>query len=243
MDTPFLSLIIPAYNEENRLPATLDQVLDFLDQQSYTSEILVIDNASTDRTGEIIAEYAQKKNSVLGLAESTPGKGAALRKGMLSAQGEYRFMCDADLSMPIHELNQFLPPQLEDFDLAIGSREAPGATRYHEPYYRHLGGRLINFFIRLLILPGMHDTQCGFKCFRAHIAEDLFQQITLHGWSFDIELLAVARLRGYVIKEVPISWYFDAESKVHVLRDAFRMLLDIFHIRRNIRQGVYDPQN
>lgn len=243
MDTPFLSLIIPAYNEENRLPATLDQVLEFLHRQSYPAEILVVDNASTDRTPHIIADYAQEWDIIHSLHESQPGKGAAVRKGMLSGRGEYRFMCDADLSMPIQELNRFIPPQIDDVDVAIATREAPESVRYNEPYYRHLGGRLMNFFIRLLVLPGLHDTQCGFKCFRAPIAEDLFSHTTLPGWSFDIEVLTIARLRGYKIKEVPIPWYFDEESKVHAVRDAIRMLLDVLTIRRNKQQGIYDPHN
>jgi len=243
VDYPFLSLIIPAYNEENRLPATLDQVLNFIHQQSYTAEILVVDNASTDRTPHIIADYAREWDTIRGLHENQPGKGAAVRKGMLSGQGKYLFMCDADLSMPINELNRFFPPGIADVDVAIATREAPGSARYNEPYYRHLGGRLMNFFIRLLVLPGLHDTQCGFKCFRAPVAEDLFSSLTLPGWSFDIEILTIARLRGYDIKEIPISWYFDQESKVHAIRDAIRMLRDVLTIRRNKRQGTYAPQN
>lgn len=243
MDKPFLSLIIPAFNEEHRLPATIERVSSFLEEQSYTSEILVVDNASTDRTGEIIGDLARNHPTLQGLYEGEPGKGAAVRRGMLSGKGKYRFMCDADLSMPIEELNRFLPPHLKDFDLAIGSREAPGAVRYHEPYYRHLGGRLINVLIRLLVLPGMHDTQCGFKCFRGPVAEDLFRHLTLVGWSFDIEILTIARLRGYTIKEIPIPWYFDSESKVNAIRDAVRMLFDILAIKRNKRKGLYDQEN
>ena len=243
MDTPFLSLIIPAYNEENRLPATLDQVLNFLHRQSYTAEILVVDNASTDRTPHIIADYAREWDIIHGIHENQPGKGAAVRRGMFSSRGKYRFMCDADLSMPIQELNRFIPPHIDDVDIAIATREAPESVRYHEPYYRHLGGRLMNLFIRLLVLPGLHDTQCGFKCFRAPVAEDLFSHLTLPGWSFDIEILTIARLRGYGIKEIPISWYFDEESKVHAIRDAFQMLRDVLTIRKNKQQGIYAPQN
>lgn len=243
MDTPFLSLIIPAYNEEQRLPASLERILSFLGDQSYTSEIIVVDNASTDRTGEIIHEYAGRYPRIKGQQEQQPGKGAAVKKGMLNSQGQFRFMCDADLSMPIEELNQFLPPQLQDFDLAIASREAPGAVRYHEPYHRHLGGRLINFWIRLLLLPGLHDTQCGFKCFRAPVAEDLFRHQTLHGWSFDIELLTIARMRDYTIQEIAIPWYFDSESKVNAFRDAWGILFDILTIRQNRQRGVYDRKN
>jgi hypothetical protein len=129
---------------------------------------------------------------------------------------------------------------LVDFDIAIGSREAPGAVRYHEPSYRHWGGRLINYIIQLLILPGLNDTQCGFKCFRAPIAQKLFEQQTLPGWSFDIELLYLARRSGYRLVEVPIQWYYGAESKVNAVRDALRMIGDIFRIRSNAMHNRYD---
>ena len=141
---------------------------------------------------------------------------------------------------PIAEISRFLPPVLTGFDLAIGSREAEGAKRFDEPTYRHLGGRLINLLIRLLALPGMHDTQCGFKCFHFSVARDLFENQTMAGWSFDIELLYIARLRGYRIAEVPIPWYFNPESKLNVIQDAFRMAMDIIQIRQNARKGMYE---
>jgi len=236
----FLSIIIPAYNEESRLPRTLRQVFAYLEKQSYTCEVIVVENGSTDRTLQIAHEFASTHPTLHPLREERPGKGNAVRRGMLEARGEYRFICDADLSMPIEEISKFLPPRLKDFDLAIGSREAPGAVRYNEPSYRHWGGRLINYAIQLFILPGLNDTQCGFKCFRAEVAETLFRQQTLMGWSFDIEMLYLARRRGYRLVEVPIQWYYDAESKVNAIRDAFRMVGDIFRIHLNALRGRYD---
>ena len=157
---------------------------------------------------------------------------------MLVAHGEYRFICDADLSMPIEDLAKFLPPVSGDFDIAIGSREAPGAIRYNEPPYRHIGGRAINLAIRFFILPGLQDTQCGFKCFRAETTQMLFEQQTQMGWSFDIELLYLARRKKLRIREIPIHWYFDAGSKVNAIRDALRMISDIFRIHLNaMRRG------
>jgi dolichyl-phosphate beta-glucosyltransferase len=235
-----LSIIIPAHNEETRLPRTLEQVIAFLAQQSYAAEILVVENASTDRTLEIAERYAGQHNMLRVIREAARGKGRAVRLGMLAARGEYRFMCDADLSMPIEEINRFLPPSLENFDVAIGSREVRGAVRYDEPPYRHLGGRLVNLLIRMLILPQLQDTQCGFKCFRASVAEDLFQYQTLNGWSFDIELLFVAYRRRYRVVEIPVDWYYRTESKVSAVRDALRMINDIFRIRANARRGLYD---
>jgi dolichyl-phosphate beta-glucosyltransferase len=236
----FLSIVIPAHNEETRLPRTLGQVFAYLEKQTYTCEVIVVENGSKDRTFEIASEFAQGHPALRVLHEQEPGKGNAVRRGMLEAIGEYRFICDADLSMPIEEIIKFLPPQLVDFDIAIGSREAPGAVRYHEPSYRHWGGRLINYIIQLLILPGLNDTQCGFKCFRAPIAQKLFEQQTLPGWSFDIELLYLARRSGYRLVEVPIQWYYGAESKVNAVRDALRMIGDIFRIRSNAMHNRYD---
>ncbi len=240
MENPLLSIIIPAYNEETRLPKTLGQVFDFLRDQDYTAEVLIVENGSQDKTLEIAQSFVKEHSGLTVLHEPLPGKGSAVRRGMLTARGQYRFMCDADLSMPIAEVNRFILPALQDFDLAIASREVHGAIRYNEPEYRHLGGRLINLMIRTLILPGIHDTQCGFKCFRAPIAEDLFNRQTLTGWSFDIEILFLARRRGYQIQEIPIPWYFNADTKLSPVRDALQMVLDIWTIRQNARRGQYD---
>jgi hypothetical protein len=239
---PFLSIIIPAYNEEHRLPKTINQVVNFLESQPYTWEILIVDNHSTDQTPDVISSFQAEIPGLRGLYEAEKGKGSAVRRGMLKAEGEYRFMCDADLSMPITEVNRFLPPAVPSGQITIASREAPGSVRYHEPYYRHLGGRLINLIIRLLVLPDLHDTQCGFKCFPASIARDLFSHQTIPGWSFDIEILAVARLRGYPIREIPIPWHYNPDTKLKAFPDAIRMTRDIFQIRRQMQLGVYDQE-
>lgn len=235
---PFFSVVIPAYNEQKRLPGTLEQVLEFLRNQSFTSEVIVVENGSTDRTYELAAEFARRHEN-LQVLQSEKGKGAAVQRGMLAARGEYRFMCDADLSMPVEEIVKFIPPVLQDFDIAIGTREAKESVRYNEPSYRHWGGRGINFIIQTMILPGLNDTQCGFKCFRAAVADDLFHQQTLSGWSFDIELLYLARRRGYRIIEIPIHWYHFSDSKVNALRDALDMIRDIFRIHANAWRGIY----
>ncbi len=239
MPSPLLSIIIPAHNEANRLPASMEQVFAFLRQQNYEAEVLVVENGSTDRTLEIAQGYLPEHKNLRVIHEPGRGKGLAVRRGMREAQGEYRFMCDADLSMPIPEISRFLPPQLTNFDVAIGSREVRGAVRYDEPFFRHYGGRLINLMIRLLALPGLNDTQCGFKCFRAGAAEDLFSRQVLDGWSFDVEVLYLAEHSGYKIVEVPIDWYYRPESKVSALPDAYRMLRDIFRVRANMRHGLY----
>lgn len=239
MTNPFLSIVIPAYNEQTRLPDTLAQVERFIAAQPYDSEVLVVENGSTDGTFEVAREFSASHDRFRVL-QASRGKGNAVQRGMKEAVGNFCFMCDADLSMPVDEIQRFLPPVLENYDLAIGSREAAGAVRYAEPPYRHIGGRIINLLIRWLALPGMHDTQCGFKCFHKSVVRDLFEHQTMGGWSFDIELLFIARLRGYRVVEVPIPWYFNPESKLNVVHDAFRMTMDILQIRRNARKGVYD---
>ena len=240
MAEPFLSVIIPAHNEEKRLPGTLEKTLTFLSTQPYTSEVLVVENASLDRTLQVAQEFA-RQNAMLKVVQCPErGKGFAVRQGMLAARGEYRFMCDADLSMPVSEIARFLPPALSDSDIAIASRETPGAVRYHEPYYRHLIGRVYNNLIRLITLPGLQDTQCGFKCFRGAVVDELFTHQTLGGWAFDVEVLFIAQRRGMRIKEVPIPWTSTPGSKVNVLRDSLRMALDLLTIRRNGWRGVYE---
>jgi dolichyl-phosphate beta-glucosyltransferase len=239
LDVPFLSIIIPAYNEESRLPHTLAQVYDFIQGQPFESEVLVVENGSQDRTLRIAQEFAASHKRFQAIHETERGKGRAVKRGMLEAGGKFRFMCDADLSMPVAEIPRFLPPRLVDFDIAIASREAPGAVRYNEPAYRHLGGRLINWMIRLLALPDLQDTQCGFKCLRDSVAEDLFGSLSLTGWSFDVEMLYLARLKGYCIVELPIPWYFNADSKINPFKDPLKMGLDILQMRWKVRRGLY----
>lgn len=238
--TPLLSIIVPAYNEASRLPQTLPQIADFVLEQPYQAEVLIINNNSSDNTREIACEFAHEFPFVKVLDEPVQGKGAAVRTGMLAATGDYLFMADADLSMPIAEVNKFLPPVLSDYDVAIGSREAPGAVRYNEPEYRHIMGRIFNLIVRLLAVPGFQDTQAGFKCFRRQVAVDVLANQTINGWAFDVELLYIAVRRGYDIIEVPIHWHYRQNSRVNPLRDAIDMFRQVLRIRLNGMQGQYD---
>lgn len=237
---PFLTIIIPAYNEERRLPTTLPQVIAFAEQQPYPTEIIVVDNASTDRTAEIVCEAMRQHPIVSLLYQPIRGKGAAVRKGMLEGRGEYRFICDADLAMPIEQVNRFLPPACSGYGIAIASREIAGAKRYNEPWYRHLMGRVFNWIVRLLAVPGIQDTQCGFKCFTRECAQAVFTAQVIDGWAFDVEVLVIARRRGYSIVEVPIDWYYGEGSRVNPLRDSVAMVQEVLRIRRNLRRGLYD---
>ena len=242
-ERPFLSIVIPAFNEAGRLPNSLKLINAFLATQPFSSEIIVVENGSTDGTLTIVQALRNEINHLTVLHEDTPGKGLAVRQGMLKAQGEYRFICDADLSMPIEEVIRFLPPILTNAPVAIASREAPSAVRYNEPEYRHLVGRAFNSLVRMMVLPGLQDTQCGFKCFRADAVERIFPLLTIRGWTFDVEALFIARQLGYTIVEVPIPWHFNAHSRVKLLRDSLQMGIDLLRIRMNAAKGIYDTKN
>ena len=240
MNGPFLSLIFPAHNEESRLPATLEQTAEFLMKQAYPSEIVVVENGSSDRTLEIARAFAAKTPGMVVIHEEARGKGLAVRRGMLEAHGAYCMFLDVDLSMPVAEVNRFFPPALGGVDVAIASREAPGAVRYDEPVQRHIVGRIFNFLVQLAALPGVQDSQCGFKCFTAEAAQELFRRMTITGWSFDVEILFIARKRGYKIAEVPIPWTYDPQTKMRVLSSSLKMFADLWAIRRNGWRGAYD---
>jgi glycosyltransferase involved in cell wall biosynthesis len=237
---PYLSIVIPAHNEARRLPATLEQAFAFLDTQPYASEVVVVENGSRDDTLGIARKFQSGRDNMQVLQMDQRGKGRAVRAGMLAAHGDYRFFADADFSMPVSEVNRFIPPALPNVDIAIASREAPGAVRIGEPAYRHMVGRVFNMAVRITALPGLQDSQCGFKCFREDVVEAVFPHQTLTGWSFDVELLFIARRQGYQIVEVPISWYFNPDSKVRVARDSVQMGLDLLSIRWNALRGLYN---
>ena len=240
MTKPFLSIIIPAYNEAERLPPTLEKINAFLAGQDYQAEILVVENGSSDETLTVAKAFQERLPNLRVFSEAARGKGLAVRRGMCEARGEYRFLCDADLSMPIEQVNRFLPPAVVSADVAIGSRELPDSRRIEEPDYRHFLGRVFNTMVRWLVLPGIQDSQCGFKCFRDEVAEAVFPLQTLGGMSFDAEVLFIARRMGYQVQEVAIDWYFDPDSRVRLVQDSLCMAYDLVKIRKNARQGIYD---
>ena len=236
-----VTIVMPAYNEENRLPKSLPAIIDFVKQQDYGIELLVVDDGSADRTADVVHEFQAQEPFIKLLQVEHGGKGHAVKAGMLHAKSDYLFLCDSDLSMPIEELSHFLPPILNDFDLAIGSREVAGAIRYDEPSHRHLMGRVFNGLVALLLVGGISDTQAGFKCFRQSAAQELFSRQTIKGWSFDVENLFLARRLGMKIVEVPISWYYQDDSRVKPVVDTYRMIKEILRIRVNGWRGLYGP--
>lgn len=240
---PTLSIVIPAYNEATRLPTSLDALRRYLATLPYPAEVIVADDGSTDRTRAVVKRLirAWPMSPALRLVSGPhSGKGGAVRAGVLAATGDYIALADADFSMPVEEFDHFKPDVLGAYDVAIGSREAPGARRFDEPLHRHLMGRVFNTLVQLLLLPGIQDTQCGFKCLRREVAHELCQRQTISGWGFDVELLYMARKRGYRIREVPISWHYMPGSRISPLRDTVTMLRDILTIRANGKRGLYE---
>jgi len=234
-----LSIIIPAHNEEERLPESLDRILAFLNTQTYESEVIVVENGSRDRTADIALAHAEHNPNLQVIIEKEAGKGLAVRSGMLAASGTYRFICDADLSMPIEQVNRFLPPACPEYDIAIASREIQGSKRYNEPEIRHLIGRVYNLLVRVIAVPGLQDTQCGFKSFHHSVVESLFPLQRLDGWAFDVELLYIAQKMGLNIIEIPIDWYYMPGSRINIFKDSIKMFSDLFAIRRGWRKGLY----
>lgn len=242
LSKPFLSLVIPVYNESERLSQSIKKIDAFVHQNNFETEVLIVENGSTDETLTLAQSLAQTRPYLRVLSEVQRGKGLAVKRGMLEAWGDYRVMCDVDFSMPIDQVNRFIPPNLNDVEVAIGSREVPGACRFEEPAYRHLIGRIFNTMVRWLVLPGLQDTQCGFKCFRGDVAETVFPLQTLVGMSFDTEVLFIAQKLGFSVQEVSIDWYFDPDSRVRLVQDSLRMAFDLLTIRRNAKKGLYDGQ-
>ena len=239
MSACYLSVVIPAYNEERRLPDTLDAVRSFLATKAYDWEVIVADDGSVDATAAIVANAGLNDERVKLVGLPHRGKGWAVMNGMLAARGEYRFLCDADLSMPIDLLDRLLPEPDAPLDIVIGSREAAGARRIGEPRRRWLMGRVFNAMTRILATPGIADTQCGFKVFHATAAETLFALQTLDGFAFDAEILFLARRRGFSVAEVGIDWHYRSESKVRPIRDGWRTLRDLVIIRYRSLAGRY----
>lgn len=238
-----LSIVIPAYNEEHRIPPTLERLHAFLQRQPLRYEIVVVDDGSRDNTTGVVS-LAMATIPNLRLVRQTPnrGKGAAVRRGMLEARGQIRVMCDADGSMPPEELPKLLAPIVScQAEISIGSRYVEGAkTDVRQPLYRVLWSRLCNRVIQKSLVPGVRDTQCGFKAFTAEAARDLFRYGRIDGWAFDLEILALARRRGFQIAEVGVEWKDDGRSRVNPLKDMWKVIKEALTIRRNLRRGVYE---
>ena len=228
---PFLSLIFPAYNEEFRITKSLETAFEYLSKQNYSYEVIVVDDGSNDKTAEVVSRL---KNEVKIIKQpKNLGKGAAVRRGMLEASGTFRVFTDADLSTPIYELKKLLESLENCADICIGSRGIDNSLiKEHQPFYREFMGRFFNQIVQFYLLKGINDTQCGFKGFKENAAIDIFSKATLDGFSFDVEILFLARKLGYKIKEVAVEWYNDNRTKVDPIKDSIRMFFELIKIKK-----------
>lgn len=240
---PYLSIVVPAYNEEHRIAESLKQISEYLEGKDYTYEVLISDDGSTDGTLEICEGFAAGRPWLRILhCPHNHGKGYAVRMGMLDARGQYVLFCDADLATPMEELDVFWKYVNDGMDVVIASRPLKEShLMKHQPLHRELAGRMFNLTVRIMAVSGIHDTQCGFKMFTREAAQTIFPLCTLDGFSFDIEVLHIAQRLGLRIKEKGVHWYHRPGSKVSFLRDGIRMLGDLTKIRlrhRKLRKHV-----
>ncbi|MBU1051298.1 MAG: glycosyltransferase family 2 protein [Nanoarchaeota archaeon] len=238
----FLSIIIPAYNEEQRLPGTLKSAIQFLQEQDYTSEIIIVNDGSTDKT--IDTPLPSFAHPVLNIHfihhhKNNHGKGAAVRTGVLAAQGKLALLFDADNSTPVEEINKLLPA-IKNSDIAIGSRHLPDSNiQIEQPWHRRFLSRAANKLIQLVLLPRIIDTQCGFKLFKTEAAKAIFSRATVNRWGFDMEILFIAKKLGYSIKEIPVTWLDSPNSRVRPIKGALNTLRELGQIRINDWKNRY----
>jgi glycosyltransferase involved in cell wall biosynthesis len=233
--------VIPAFNEEARLPPTVERLAAFLGRGPTWFEIIVVDDGSTDRTVAVARGLAESHPSLRVIATApNRGKGHAVRAGMLAARGAVALMYDADGSTPPEEIPRLLAPLAAGrAAVAIGSRYVGGAAPVGQPIWRRAWSRLVNLVVRRTLVPGVRDTHCGFKAFTAAAARDLFGRATIDGWSFDLEVLALAGRLGHEVVEVPVAWRDDGRSRVRPLHDLRKVLGEAIAIRRNLARGAY----
>ena len=229
----FLSLIIPAYNEDVRIAASLRAAASYLGSLGKPCELIVVNDGSTDDTlSEIDRQCAALNQLRVITYENNCGKGYAVRQGVFASRGEYVAFSDADLSAPLEEFPKLFAAMEKGYDVAIGSRAVAGtAIGVHQPFYRELGGKGLNLIIQALATPGIKDTQCGFKLFRGDVAHGVFERCWIDGWGFDVEVLYLARRMGYRIAEIGVKWNHAEGSKIRPFRAALRVIWDVLRVR------------
>lgn len=239
-----LSVVVPAYNESERVGGSIERILEFLGQATTNWEVILVDDGSTDLTVDV-AEAAAAGNARFKVlrAQQNEGKGSAVRRGVLAAEGDYILFSDADLSTPIEESHALLGALIDGYDVAIGSREhAQSSIDQHQPWYRERMGKIFNLFVRLILTNAWRDTQCGFKAFTREAGQKLFRMQRVKRFCFDAEILFLALKCGYRVSELPIHWLNTEGSRVSLIGDPLNMILDLFRIRLNDLLGRYSRE-
>lgn len=246
------SIVIPAYNEEDKIVSSLTQVVNFMRGFCGSFEVIVVNDGSKDSTLQKVQDYAKENPELVVIDNPHKGKGFAVWTGIVRSFGDYIYMADADLSAPIEDLKKFsMWAKDQGFDIVIGSREGFGAKRIGEPLYRHIMGRVFNLFVQIMALPGINDSQCGFKLFSKKSAKDIFGRMMVYGekskettsayfGAWDVEVLYLARKLGYNIKQVPVTWVYVKSKKFDPIKNALKMARDVLMIRINDLRGKYD---
>jgi dolichyl-phosphate beta-glucosyltransferase len=246
------SIVTPVFNESDKITASLTQMLSFMRGFSESFEIIVVDDGSKDTSAAIVEEYAHLNPEIVLIKNPHKGKGPALWTGVMRSKGKYVYLADADLSAPMQELKKLAVWIIDqDYDIVIASREGYGAKRVGEPLYRHLMGRVFNFFVQAFLLPGINDTQCGFKLFKGDVARKLFARLKIYGedakvlekayfGAFDVEVLYLAKKMSYKVKDVPVVWTYVKTTRLSPISDSLKMLRDILLIKINYAKGKYN---
>lgn len=245
------SIVVPAYNESDKITSTITQVISFMKDFCADYELVICNDGSTDSTAKLVSEYAVSNPEVVLLDLPHRGKGPTVISGIMEAKGDYLYMCDADLSTPISELKKLSFWLIDqEFDIVVASREGTGAVRVNEPFYRHLMGRVFNIWVQIVALPGIKDSQCGFKLFNSTVAKQIVSKMKVYSnessemkqaffGAFDVEMLYIARVQGNKIKELPVQWNYVANSGRALIFNTLKMTLDVLKIRINGLKGVY----
>ena len=239
---PYLSIVIPAYNEEALIEKTLNDVTLYLEKSGFSYGIIVVCDGCKDKTALLAGEIAKKNNRVSVIDRKVNrGKGYSVKQGCLDASGDYVIFTDADLSTPIDEIEKLLKWLQEGYDIAIGSRALKESDiQIHQAWYREIMGKTFNLFVQAIAIKGIKDTQCGFKGFKKEAMQKVFARQTINGFSFDVEVLYIAGKFGYKIKEVPIRWLNRKESKVNPIIHSLQMMIDLIRIRIRGWKGAYE---
>lgn len=248
----YLSLIVPAFNEERRLPATLKRIAEYMATRDFSYELLVVDDGSRDATRDVVRRFASTHDGVRLVQyddeKGRPfnrGKGYAIRQGVLASAGRDVLFSDADLSTPIEEMEKLLPPIARgECDIAIASRALPESDlAQHQPWYREMMGRTFNKVVQAVIGTTIVDTQCGFKAFRGEVARRIFMRAQVDGFGFDTEIIYLARKFGYRVEEIGVTWRHQDDSRVNPLLAPLAMLREVFEVRLNDMRGMYEEEN